>query len=319
MRISIILCTYNRSQSLSSAVESVLASAAQLPPGAEWELLIVDNNSKDQTRDVAAKFVQSFPGRCRYVFESRQGKSWALNTGVTEAAGDVLAFVDDDVLVDTAWLNNLTRVLQDERWAGSGGRILPERDFVPPPWLSLEGRYALAPLAIFDLGTRAGELKEAPFGTNMAFRSEVFKKVGLFRTDLGPQPGSEIRGEDTELGVRVLDAGLRLAYEPEAIVYHSLPQHRLRKEYFLAWWYDKARSDLRSTPHIAKSSMAIAGMPLFAFRRLAVWTCRWISSVKPARRFSNRIKVWSVLGMMAESRRMTRERNSPGISERTPS
>src|SRR5271167_4895867 len=173
------------------AVESVLASAAQLPPGVEWELLIVDNNSKDQTREVAAKFTQSFPGRCRYVFESRQGKSWALNTGVTEAAGDILAFVDDDVVVDTGWLNKLTGVLQDQHWAGSGGRILPERDFVPPPWLSLEGRYALAPLAIFDLGKEAGELKEAPFGTNMAFRAEVFKKVGLFRTDLGPQPGSE--------------------------------------------------------------------------------------------------------------------------------
>jgi GT2 family glycosyltransferase len=166
---------------------------------------------------------------------------------------------------------------------------------------------------MFDLGTQPSELKEAPFGTNMAFRAEVFSKVGNFRTDLGPQPGSEIRGEDTDFGDRVLAAGLRMWYDPSAVVYHSLPAKRLQKEYFLRWWYDKARSDLRSCGPAKARVLTIAGVPLYAYRRLVIWTLRWLTTFNPARRFTNRTKVWGLLGMISEFRRMSRESSTaPG-------
>jgi glucosyl-dolichyl phosphate glucuronosyltransferase len=279
----------------------------QMPAIVDWELLIVDNNSKDQTRHVVEEFVRRFPTRCRYIFEPRQGKSYALNTGIREAREEILAFVDDDVAVDTKWLENLSAVFQCEQWAGAGGRVLPEHNFTPPAWLSVEGKYALAPLAIFSLGTQPEELLEPPFGTNMAFRAEVFTKVGGFRTDLGPRPDSEIRGEDTEFGMRVLAAGYRLWYEPSAIVYHSLPLHRLEKDYFLAWWYDKARADVRAAEITKRGQLSFRGVPLSTFRRLAVWTLRWVTSVKPAKRFSYKLKVWSLLGVISEFHRISRE------------
>jgi glucosyl-dolichyl phosphate glucuronosyltransferase len=303
MRISVILCTYNRCQSLATALESVATS--QMPDSVAWEVLVIDNNSKDQTREVVKQFDQRYPGLFRYIFEPQQGKSHALNTGIREARGEILAFMDDDVLVDANWLQNLTKVFQQENWAGAGGRILPERDFTPPAWLSVEGKYALAPLAIFDLGTLPGELAEAPFGTNMAFRKEVFEKIGGFRTDLGPQPGSETRSEDTEFGFRALAAAQRLWYEPAAIVYHSLPAQRLRKEYFLAWWYDKARADIRAFGLPNGKRFSIAGVPLYEFRRLANWTLQWITAIRPARRFSCKLKVWMKAGEIVECHRLS--------------
>jgi glucosyl-dolichyl phosphate glucuronosyltransferase len=303
MRVSVILCTYNRCQSLVAAMESVAVS--QLPDSISWEVLVVDNNSKDKTRDVVQQFIQRYPGRFRYLFEPRQGKSHALNSGIREARGEILAFMDDDVVVDAKWLQNLIAVFEREEWAGAGGRILPESAFTPPVWLSLEGKYALAPLAIFDLGSQPGELLEPPFGTNMAFRKEVFEKVGGFRTDLGPRPGSETRSEDTEFGYRALSARERLWYQPSAIVYHSLPAQRLRKDYFLAWWYAKARADIRAFGLPDGTKLPIAGVPLLMFRRLAGWTLQWITAIHPAHRFSCKVKVWTILGDIAECYRLS--------------
>jgi glycosyltransferase involved in cell wall biosynthesis len=200
MRITVILCTYNRWQSLARALES--ASALKLPGADRWEILVVDNNSTDKTREVVENFCRRYPGRFRYLFEPRQGKSHALNAGIREAHADVLAFMDDDVTVDPEWLRNLTASLRADYWAGAGGRILPQQTFRLPPWLSLSERYALGPLALFDLGSDTVELFEAPFGTNMAFRRGMFDKHGGFRTDLGPRPGSEIRSEDSATNTR---------------------------------------------------------------------------------------------------------------------
>lgn len=298
MKVTVILCTYNRSQSLIKALTSV--SNSIVPGSIAWEVLVVDNNSPDKTREVVEEFCRKYPQRFRYLFEPRQGKSHALNSGIRATDADVLAFMDDDVEVDTYWLANLTRVLESGPWSGVGGRILAEAGFVPPRWMETKGRYALAPLAFFDLGDKAGETKEAPFGTNMAFRKEVFQKYGDFRTDLGPQPGSEIRNEDTEFGTRVLNGGERFWYEPTALVYHSVPRDRIRKEYFLAWWFDKSRADVRQDGIPRKSRLYISGVPLFLFRTLSGWTLRWLVSLDPGRRFSCKLNVWKTAGLIQE-------------------
>jgi glycosyltransferase involved in cell wall biosynthesis len=303
MKITVILCTYNRCHSLAKALES--AAALILPESDEWEVLVVDNNSRDRTREVAENFCRRYLGRFRYFFEPLQGKSHALNAGIREAHGDILAFMDDDVTVEPTWLQNLTAALHKEKWVGSGGRILPEQTFTPPRWLSLEGRYSLAPIALFDLGPEASELAEPPFGTNMAFRRGIFEKYGGFRTDLGPQPGSEIRSEDSEFGHRLLAAGERLCYEPSAVVYHAVPECRLQKKYFLDWWFDKARADIRAFGIPSHTKWRLGGIPLVLFRRLAVWTVRWQLAFKPSRRFSCKLKVWVVAGQILECYRQS--------------
>ena len=102
MNITVILCTFNRATSLSKALESVACS--ELPESVEWEVLVVDNNSSDRTREVIEEYCRQFPGRFRYLFEPQQGLSSARNAGIREARGDVLAFLDDDVMVEAEWL-----------------------------------------------------------------------------------------------------------------------------------------------------------------------------------------------------------------------
>ena len=131
------------------------------------------------------------------------------NAGIRQSRGEVLAFVDDDVTVEPAWLRNLTGGLRDSQWSGSGGRILPPQGFSPPPWLALQGPWGQggALCAQFDMGDAARQItEEPPYGANMAFRKEMFEKYGGFRTDLGRCGDSLIGNEDTEFGRRLMAA-----------------------------------------------------------------------------------------------------------------
>jgi glycosyltransferase involved in cell wall biosynthesis len=305
MHVTVVLCTYNRCDSLAKALRSVAKSVVH--SSVQWEVLVVDNNSRDNTRAMVERFCLEFPGRFRYLFEPQQGKSHALNSGIRQSSGDVLAFMDDDVEVDEEWLDRLTSPLSDQRWSGSGGRILPEAGFVPPAWLDTEVRYALAPFAIFDLGKTAGELKESPFGTNMAFRKGMFSKYGGFRTDLGPQPGSEIRSEDTEFGARLLAGGERFWYEASAVVYHPVQRERVRKQYLLKWWFDKGRADIRERGCSGEAGFRIFGVPIVFYRRLCVWVIRWVCSISSKKRFSSRLTVWGIAGTIKECRAQTKK------------
>jgi glucosyl-dolichyl phosphate glucuronosyltransferase len=301
MQITVILCTYNRCQSLPKALESIAAS--QLPDSIGWEVLVIDNNSKDQTRGVIDDFCQRYPGRFRYMFEPKQGKSNALNTGIREARGSILAFMDDDVLVAPTWLLNLTKPLDSDEWAGAGGRILAQQAFVAPDWLSVDGQDTLGVLALFDLGDRGEELKSAPYGTNMAYRKMIFEKYGGFRTDMGPCPGSELRNEDSEFGHRVIAAGERLWYEPSAVVYHAVPADRLTKRYFLRFWYDHGRALVRERgPRppvwgIPRWCLSIPHMLARPFRRRVLI---WLQTKDPKLRFFYKGVVCTMLGQMVE-------------------
>lgn len=302
MKISIILCTYNRSQSLTRALESIAAS--QMPESVDWQVLIVDNNSKDQTREVAETFCQRDPSHFRYIFEPQQGKSFALNRGIREASGEILAFIDDDITVEPTWLFELTKPLSDSQWAGTGGRVYLPKDFSPPSWMALEGNHSLLSiLAFFDLGPEARPLSKPPIGNNMAFRKEVFAKYGGFRTDLGPTPGSEIRHEDTEFGWRLLKGSEKILYVPSAIVRHVVPKYRLKKEYFLAYHYDHGRALIRVKGY--RRPVGIIPRPLISFTDrllhmlpLKVWW--WLKESDPQKKFFNKCSVWATAGEIVE-------------------
>lgn len=312
MKITVILCTYNRCQSLAKALDSVAASTVS--ESVEWEVLVVDNNSRDRTRDVVEDFCRRYPGRFRYLFEPQQGKSYALNSGIRGARGDILAFLDDDVTVEPTWLQNLTVPLKDGQWAGSGGRILPPPSFLPPRWLAIGGPNGLAGIlcAHFDSGDEAKQLDKPPYGTNMAFRKEMFDRYGDFRVDMGPRPGSEIRNEDTEFGRRLMTGGERLRYEPSAVVYHEVPENRLRKEFFLAWWFDFGRAQIREVgmrPKVYGIPRHYFSIPNNILRVLPFRTLRWLVTLNPHRRFHYKCLAWATAGTIAEIWHQSREAN----------
>jgi GT2 family glycosyltransferase len=304
MKINVILCTYNRCQTLAKALESVAAQV--LPAATDWEVLVVDNNSRDRTRAVVEDFCRRHPGRFHYLIEPQQGLSHARNAGIQEARGDILAFMDDDVTVEPTWLHNLTAALHDGKWAGAGGRIVLEWPSTLPPWVSTDGPYARTPFPDFDEGQEAKELTRPPFGTNMAFRKSMFETYGCFRTDLGLCANNLLSNEDTEFGRRLMVAGERLRYEPSAVVYHPVAPERISKKYFLDWWFDEGRASVRAFGVRPGTKWCVAGIPLYLVRSLVLWTMRWMVSFEPRARFYHKIAVWGKLGRIAECHRISR-------------
>jgi GT2 family glycosyltransferase len=285
-------------------------AALELPDPVTWEVLLVDNNSTDSTRIVAEEFCRRQPSRFRYLFEPQQGKSHALNAAIREARGDILAFTDDDVIVQPTWLRNLTSALESKEWAGAGGRIRPEQGFSFPPWLSLEGPYSMGGVVgLFDRGDKPAELDWAPYGANMAFRKEMFEKYGGFRTDLGPPP-SEIGGEDTEFGYRLMASGERLRYEPSAIVYHKMPVNRISKDCFLAWWFGFGRAAARKWgpgPDILGVSRRYLSILKTAIVTLAEVMPRWLLASETQQRFFYKALIWRKAGEIYEFYRLARD------------
>lgn len=297
-KITVLICTYNRCKTLGRAIQSVATQT--LPQSVNWDILVVDNNSSDETRQVVEGFQRRYPERIRYFFEPQQGVSFARNAGIREGWGEILAFIDDDETAATGWLQNLTANLHSGEWVGVGGRVLPPPSFLLPGWLSTKSPFASGPLAAFDRGLEAGQLNEAPFGANMAFRREVFERYGGFRTDLGRAGKSLISNEDTELGRRLIAAGLKLRYEPSALTYHPVEGNRLRQEYFLTWWFNKGRSDVRESGN-QPNGKRFLGIPLRLFRVLVWAVARWTVNVEPSQRFGCKIEVWNCVGQVFES------------------
>ena len=308
MKVTVILATSNRCNQLSGVLGSLAASV--LPDSVAWGVLVVDNNSRDGTRKVVEHFRQLYPGRFRYIFEPQPGKSFALNSGIREADADVLAFTDDDVLVESSWLRNLTAPLQNGPWIGVGGRTLMTESFTPPLWLAVDGPFNMAGIvgAVFDVGDEPRQLGDAPFGVNMAFRTEAFAKYGGFRTDLGPSPDPRVPrpNEDTEFGRRLMRAGERLLYQPAAVVRHPLHRDRVSKDYFLNWWFDAGRASVRESIGLP----AVYGIrrPYLAMLKsglLLLWRgVRWTLAPGRQRRFYRKCWVWKTAGQIIETRRL---------------
>lgn len=322
MSVTVILCSYNRCGDLAGALESIAAS--QMPSSVAWEVLVVDNNSTDKTREVTEDFCRRYPGIFRYLLESTPGKSYALNAGIANARGDVLVFTDDDVTMEPTWLQNLTTPFQDGGCAGTSGRTLPAQKFTVPPWLPDNHWDSWAGIlcAYFDLGDSPCELLRPPYGANMAFRKSLFEKHGGFRVDLGPRPGNQIRNEDTELGRRLLAAGERLRYVPSAVVYHPVPEGRITQEYFLSWWFDYGRALIREFdegPDVHGNSrgyFALAGCAA----EITYRTMRATFAVVPYKRFIHKCKERLAAGRMTEilSRSRSRKKGDSSLVREVP-
>jgi glucosyl-dolichyl phosphate glucuronosyltransferase len=283
-----------------------------IPSGFDWEIVVVDNNSTDNTATLLSDFERDSTLPFRHVFERRQGKSFALNTGIRVSRGDILAFTDDDVHVDEQWISSLHRVFDDPTYIGAGGKIIPVWNCERPSWFQTEGPYRLMNAIVnFDAGSLRCELTRPPYGANFAFRRIAFEKYGLFRTDVGPTTGSLIRGEDVEFCARLMSAREKLVYEPGAIVFHPVESYRTRKDYFLSWYFDCGRFAVRSNG-IPTSTVCCFGVPRYLLRRLFTNVMLWTFSVNAQRRFYYKLDAFLSAGEIVEAYRLaTAIQNDP--------
>jgi len=248
--ISVIICTYNRWKSLRNTLQSLCEQAVFNK--FSYEIIVVDNNSNDKTREVVNDFKNKMGEKLKYIFEKKQGKAYALNTGVRKAKGKIIAFTDDDVIVDKYWLNNMYEAYLKYQPDGVGGKVLPLFTCNPPNWLpdNME-----IPLTVIDHGEKVKVLdKPTCPGCNISFLAEICREIGQFRTDLGPQGSSPLRRYvDIEFLRRVIKAGKKVIYHPRVVVYHLVPKERLTKRFFRKSAYWRGRSIIiQNQPPISK-------------------------------------------------------------------
>jgi glucosyl-dolichyl phosphate glucuronosyltransferase len=305
--ISVVVCTYNRVSSLRKTLESL--GQMLVPPDLTWELIVVDNNSTDDTRVVVGDFTRTSGLNVRYVFEPKQGLSHARNAGVANSTGEIVAFIDDDVLILQQWLRELARTFVQFDCIGVAGRIIPVWDGVTKPdWLATAGPYFLhGPIPDFDCGDEAKEIRSLPVGANMAFRKSAFAKYGFFRPDFGAGASSGTQlGEDFEFCQRLIRAGERLVYSPQAVVFHPAVEKRITKGYYLHFYYDLGRMAIQLEGWPSEAVLYF-GVPRYLYRSFLVKCVNWLFAFDKKKRFYCKARVYCVLGYIAEARKVKRD------------
>ena len=270
VELSIIVCTRNRAKQLATLIQC-LGSQKNIE-SLNWEIVIVDNNSTDNTREVAYAFCEGSNLKINYIFESKIGLSNARNTGILTSKGSLILFIDDDVLIPKEFLSNALFGIQEfPEFQIFGFKVLPDwdelislskkRDFKPPFWLSLKKPFSLIQsfLPIHDLGSESlqypNRIAQNPIGACFLIKKEVFERLGPFREDLGA--GQSGVCEDTEYFWYALMNNLNILYWPYAVLYHPVMPERLTVQYLHKWYFNLGKSLylVKNTGRLQKESM----------------------------------------------------------------
>jgi glycosyltransferase involved in cell wall biosynthesis len=246
-----------------------------------FEIIVVDNNSSDDTGATVESLAASGAVNLRYVPERRQGNAHARNTGINFARGSLIAFLDDDVLVGKDWLTTLKNAFDEHRdLSFVGGKILPRWDGPPPSWLTVEH---WSPLALIDYGLEELEITgENPLGlltANIAFRRDVFDEVGMFSPALQRVKNGIGSLEDHEFLLRVCRHGRKGMYAPDLVATAPVDNERLTKEYHRRWHTGHGRFyALMRDPEWERSKLRFLGVPAHVYRQTALETIAWMKN-----------------------------------------
>jgi glycosyltransferase involved in cell wall biosynthesis len=256
IKISVIIPTYNRAGDVKDTLDCLIDQETNNE--FDFEIIAVDNNSQDQTSTVLQNYAKRSNGRMTCLFEPRQGKSYALNTAIKTAKGEIISCVDDDCLLERNYLLNIHRVFKQygQDIGAIGGRIYPKWIGSDHPfwldkildqsakledgsfnWLkiSFEGV-----LGILDLGDEPFILdysqKDHPdiqfFGANMAFRKNLLDQHGGFNVN-------KRTGQDTDICLRLFNAGVKGLYVPSVGLYHKIATNKGTPAFYYKWWFGR--------------------------------------------------------------------------------
>lgn len=310
--VSVILCTWNNCGRLRKTLGSF--RAIDFPDGITWELVVVDNNSNDNTRPIVNEYVSHLP--IRYVFEARQGLSHARNAGLAVASGSLLIFTDDDVTLRKDWLV--------EYWEAF--KRMPEGCFWGGPVYSqfeCEGvdkeLIGLGPPSVrgLDWGATRRQLKwprECFISANWACTREALDKAGRFDTRLGLNPAKKHAetGEETQLMGRLVTLGYKPWYLPCAALEHYVPASKTTIRHIT----ERARAlgRYRRRERLANASAGAAIRP-WMYRKLLVLSFGWLLAIATGQKaYNERLKLYEFLGELdayKEFRKSARRKKYP--------
>ncbi len=305
MDISLLVCTYNRCGELKELLESAVSQNTE---GAfEYEVVVVDNNSSDQTRQVVHELIERGHGNVRYLFEPRQGRSNALNTGLPALRGSYYAIADDDLLLPPDYLARIVATFRTRPDISFlGGKVLPRWSRPVPSWLTQDHWSALA---LCDYGESPFEVSHDRQITLLAgaFRVEDVRAVNGYHSELGVSP-TRIGGmEDVDLFVRLFATGKRGVYLPQLMLFHKVEPERLEKRYHRRWHLEHGRTYAimaHGTPE--KCRFRLLGVPSYMYHGAAIHAAKWCRRMAFGRfhdAFADECQLRFFLGFFSQRRR----------------
>ncbi len=259
MKTSVIIATHNRPDSMRRLVASL---APELATGSR-EIIVAENGTP-------APMQLALEGApIKHLHETRAGKCRIQNRAIAQAGGEILVFLDDDLVVAPGYLEAVENFFDTHReFAAMKGRILaaedPEKKVGPmAPYLDLP---------IVDHGDEVIEVRGV-LGANMAFRADVLKQVGPFDERLGPGAGGH--EEETEMSQRLRRAGFRIGYAPKAVVYHEVDPSRANRERFIRIARERGRCRMLHEKHsaadvILKNAIAMTRLRIAQLTRAGI-------------------------------------------------
>lgn len=227
-KISVIICTHNRASYLRKALANLVDQSI---PVEEYEVIVVDNGSRDGTRQVVAEFAQR--PNYRYIYEPELGLSRARNTGWQNAQGEYIAYIDDDAVADQGWLAKIVEVFETTtpRPGCIGGKVYPIWEAPRPHWLSDS---MVSWLAILDYSDTPVTLDDPRHlvGANIAYPRHLLETMGGFQVSLGRKGNNLLSNEESLLHYQLVKMGYACIYHPEIVVGHHVQASRLNQTWF---------------------------------------------------------------------------------------
>ena len=273
--LTVLFATHNGA----STLPQVLASYCQLtPPPGGWKLVVVDNGSTDDTREILESFRERLPIVC--ASEEAAGKNAALNTGLRLIDGDLVVLTDDDVFPRAEWLIALREAADNcPDYAIFGGRVLPRWETAPPAWITAWVPRGPVYTISSDELVAGPESPENVYGPNMAVRAEIFAAGFRFDPSVGPNGSSYAMGSETEFVVRLARHGYRVRCVPDAEVEHFIRNHQLKREWILRRATRFGRGQFRLTASQQQNNIPTwMAVPRHLFRQLLRESARALKS-----------------------------------------
>jgi glycosyltransferase involved in cell wall biosynthesis len=300
MNLDVVVPTYKRSQLLRRTIASLLK--ASIPAGLNVTILVVDNNSNDDTEAVVHEIAAQSDRSIVYVKETKQGLSHARNGGIAAGTGDIIGLIDDDEEVDDQWFEVIAREFSDPSVNFIGGPCLgnweiPAPDWLPPGYHSVIGVILPKPRAAFGQ-----QFSGILMGGNAVIRRKVFDQIGAYSTRLGRSGKGLLSEEDAEFYRRLLAAAIHGMYIPELIIYHFIPAERLTRKYYRRWCYWRAVSQGVLDRELKEPVPYIFGIPRHrigrAVRSMLSLPQHLLSNQGKGKAFASELATWDLCGFI---------------------
>lgn len=300
MKLDVVVPTYTRSHLLRRTLSSLLQ--ASVPDGLEVVILVVDNNSKDDTEQVIREIQKTASIPIVYVKETKQGLSHARNAGIAAGTGTIIGFIDDDEEVDAHWFEVIAREFADADTQYIGGPYLgnwaaPAPSWLPPGYRAVIGVIEPKPRSPFGKDCE-GQL----MGGNAVIRRVVFDQVGVYSVKLGRTAKGLLSDEDAEFFSRLWHANIRGMYVPDLIIYHHVPPERLTRKYHRRWCYWRGVSQGYVGRESKEPVPYFLGIPRHrigrALRKLVQMPFHFISRNGKAQAFADELATWDLAGFV---------------------